>query len=105
MNIKRSAFNTYITLRRNIDDIMCGEYDDVIHIDDLEKSKHIGFLLNNFTIDLDNNKAIFDYENIIVEVGGDMNNRYDIEFESYMINVFIKQDDFLRAYELFESKF
>lgn len=102
---RKIGFNAYRVLVKNLNDIMCGEYNDVICAEDLEKSKHIGFLLNNFTIDVDSNKAIFYYEDIVVDIGGVMNHTHDLEFENYMINLFIRQDDFLKAYKMFEREY
>ena len=104
-HLDKTQFKTFGGLSENLNDIMCGDYDDKIGLEYLEKSKHIGFLLSNFSIDIDTDHSIFDYEGIVIKIGGIRNmleDDYELEFENYLISLFTKQEDFLRAYKMFE---
>jgi hypothetical protein len=101
---------------KELNDIMCGDYDDKIGLEYLEKAKHIGFLLSNFSIDIDTDHSIFDYEGIVIKIGGIrsalnsgalnmLEDDYELEFENYLISLFTKQEDFLRAYKMFERSY
>lgn len=129
-HLDKTPFKTFGGLSENLNDIMCGDYDDKIGLEYLEKAKHIGFLLSNFSIDIDTDHSVFDYEGIVIKVGGIRNSLMDsnskrsprytweihqikigelrtcqytgVEFENYLIRLFTKQEDFLRAYKMFE---
>ena len=112
-HLDKTQFKTFGGLSENLNDIMCGDYDDKIGLEYLEKAKHIGFLLSNFSIDIDTDHSVFDYEGIVIKVGGIRNSLMDsnskrsprytgVEFENYLIRLFTKQEDFLRAYKMFE---
>jgi len=110
-HLDKTPFKTFGGLSENLNDIMCGDYDDKIGLEYLEKAKHIGFLLSNFSIDIDTDHSIFDYEGIVIKIGGIRNledshilheTKYKLEFENYLISLFTKQEDFLRAYKMFE---
>ena len=99
-------FKTYDCLSDNLDAIMCGEYDDEFK-DCLDKVRHISFLLNHITIDIDDDIAIFDYEGIVVKIRNiktHISGEF-VDFESFMISFFTKQDEFLRAYKVFERSY
>ena len=105
-HLDKTPFKTFGGLSENLNDIMCGDYDDKIGLEYLEKAKHIGFLLSNFSIDIDTDHSVFDYEGIVIKVGGIRNSLMDgytgVEFENYLISLFTKQEDFLRACKMFE---
>jgi hypothetical protein len=115
-HLDKTQFKTFGGLSENLNDIMCGDYDDKIGLEYLEKAKHIGFLLSNFSIDIDTDHSIFDYEGIVIKIGGIRNKErlsgsfmleddYELEFENYLISLFTKQEDFLRAYKMFERSY
>jgi hypothetical protein len=97
----KTGFETYACLSENLNGIMYGDYNHHFKVDELEKAKQIGFLLSNFSIDIDIDKAIFDYEDIVVKIAG-MKNISELGFEDYLISLFLRQDDFIRAYKMFE---
>ena len=101
---KNKSFKTYDCLVKNITDLMCGELDKHFNPEELDKAKHIAFLLDNFTIDIDSNMCIFEYEDINMRIGGIVDAE-ELEFENYMISLFLRQDDYLRAYKMFERDF
>jgi hypothetical protein len=115
-HLDKTQFKTFGGLSENLNDIMCGDYDDKIGLEYLEKAKHIGFLLSNFSIDIDTDHSIFDYEGIVIKIGGIrsalnsgalnmLEDDYELEFENYLISLFTKQEDFLRAYKMFERSY
>lgn len=94
------VFKTYDCLKRNQDNLMTGQF----HVKDLDKAKHISFLLNNLTINMDNGVAYFEYEDITIRLRNVMIDD-TIELENFILSTFIKQPDFIKAYNKYESTY
>jgi len=108
----KDSFDTYDSLVRNLHFIMSGDFDDVMK-EDLEKGKRIGFLINNLTIDKDSDMAIFESGDIVIEIGHVVDGLHrevsfmseDLHFENFLLELFLRQKDFKKAFKIFESNY
>ena len=94
------VFKTHDWVRNNQDNLMSGQFPKDLDIP-LRYACLVSFLLNNLTINMDNGVAYFEYEDITIRLRNVMMDD-SVELENFILSTFIKQPDFIKAYNKYE---